>query len=232
MKLDVLSDPQSVAAEGATRIAAAARQAIAASGRFTLAVSGGHTPWIMLAALAKEDLPWSGIEIFQVDERVAAADSPDRNFFHLRQSLLDRVPLPPENVHAMPVESDDLPVAAVEYAATLEMVTGSPPRLDLVHLGLGPDGHTASLVPDDPVLGVTDRWVALTQPYQGHPRMTVTYPVLDNAAQILFVVTGAEKVDALAKLSRRDPSIPAGRVKAANMVVLADQAAAGRLKNG
>jgi len=232
MKLDVLADPEAVAAEGAARIAAAARDAVGAKGRFTLAVSGGHTPWVMLAALAKEDLPWSGIEIFQVDERVAAADSPDRNFFHLRQSLIDRVPLPPENVHPMPVEADDLAVAAVEYAATLEMVTGSPPQLDLVHLGLGPDGHTASLVPDDPVLEVTDRWVALTRPYQGHPRMTLTYPILDNAAAILFVVTGAEKVDALAKLSRRDPAIPAGRVKAADIVVLADQAAAGSLNNG
>jgi len=232
MKLDVLNNADAVAAEGAARIAAAARQAVAASGRFTLAVSGGHTPWIMLAALAKEDLPWSAIEVFQVDERVAAADSPDRNFFHLRQSLIDHVPLAPENIHAMLVESDDLAVAAVEYAATLEMVTGSPPRLDLIHLGLGPDGHTASLVPDDPVLDVTDRWVANTRPYQGHPRMTLTYPVLDNAARIIFVVTGAEKVDALAKLSRRDPAIPAGRVKAPNIDVLADQAAAGSLKNG
>lgn len=232
MKLEVFDGPDAVAAEGAARIAAAAREAIAAKGRFLLAVSGGHTPWLMLAALAGVDLPWSGIEIFQVDERVAPADSPDRNAFHLRQSLLDKVPLPPANVHIMPVEKDDLAVAAVEYAATLGFIAGSPPRLDLVHLGLGPDGHTASLVPGDPVLGITDRWVANTGPYQGHPRMTITYPVIDNAAKVLFVVTGAEKVDALAKLVGRDPSIPAGRVKAADVTVLADRAAAGSLSSG
>ncbi len=232
MQIEVLGDAEAVAKEGATRIAAAARRAITEKGSFALAVSGGHTPWIMLAALAEEDLAWSRIQIFQVDERVAAADSPDRNLMHLRQSLLSRVPIPAENIHAMPVEDPDLTAGAAAYARTLEALVGSPPRLDLVHLGLGPDGHTASLVPNDPVLAVTDRWVATTLPYQGHPRMTLTYPVLDNAAAILFVVTGAEKVDALARLQRQDPTIPAGRLRAAQIVVLADQAATGSNENG
>lgn len=227
MEVAVFDTAEAVAAEGAKRIAATARQAIAARGSFSLAVSGGHTPWIMLAALAAEDLPWDKVQLFQVDERVAAADSPDRNLFHLRQSLLARVPLPAANVHAMPVEDADLEAGAAAYARTLETLAGAPPRLDLVHLGLGPDGHTASLVPDDPVLAVGDRWVAATGPYQDHRRMTLTYPVLDNAAAILFVVTGATKVDALAKLRRHDPAIPAGRLSAARIVVLADRAAEG-----
>ncbi|MCB1486456.1 MAG: 6-phosphogluconolactonase [Bauldia sp.] len=232
MQVDVFSDAETVAQAGATRIAEAAREAIVARDQFTLAVSGGHTPWIMLAMLAKEDLPWEKIAVFQVDERVAATDSPDRNLFHLRQSLLSRVPIAAANVHAMPVDAPDLDAGAAAYARTLEAMAGAPPRLDLVHLGLGPDGHTASLVPDDPVLGVRDRWVATTLPYQGHPRMTLTYPVLDNAAEILFVVTGAEKVDALKKLQRHDPAIPAGRLTAPNMTVMADKAATGGNDDG
>ena len=232
MQVEVFNDARTVAQRSAERIAAAAREAIAARDRFIFAVSGGHTPWIMLAVLSGEDLPWGKIELFQVDERVAAADSPDRNLMHLRQSLLSRVPMPEANIHAMPVENPDLGAGAADYARSLEAVAGSPPRLDLVHLGLGPDGHTASLVPDDPVLAVGDRWVATTRPYQGHPRMTLTYPVLDNAAEILFVITGAEKVDALAKLRRRDPAIPAGRLTASNIVVMADAAATGGNDNG
>ncbi|MEQ8699429.1 MAG: 6-phosphogluconolactonase [Bauldia litoralis] len=232
MQVEILDNPEAVAAEGARRIAAAARAAIAARDRFTLAVSGGHTPWIMLAALAKEDLPWSKVQLFQVDERVAADDSPDRNLMHLRQSLLSAAPLPEANLHAMPVLASDLTVGAADYARTLEGVAGSPPRLDMIHLGLGPDGHTASLVPNDPVLDVRDRWVATTLPYQGHPRMTLTYPVLDNAGALLFVVTGAEKVDALARLRQHDPAIPAGRLDPARLLVLADEAATGRPDNG
>jgi 6-phosphogluconolactonase len=227
----VLQDAETVARQGAAIIADDARRAIGAKGRFVFAVSGGHTPWVMLRALSGEALPWDAIHVVQVDERVAPADSPDRNLHHLRESLLGRVPLPPENLHAMPVEQADLTAAAVAYGRTLETLAGSPPRLDLVHLGLGPDGHTASLVPGDPVLEVSDAPVGVTGPYQGHPRMTLTYPVLDNAVRVLFVVTGAEKVDALAKLSKHDPSIPAGRVSAGDIVVLADEAAAGRSEN-
>src|SRR5262249_13701926 len=138
--------------------------------RFALAVSGGHTPWLMLRALAGEDVPWSALDVFQVDERVAPDGDPDRNLTHLRESLLDKA-----RIHAMPVEAGDLEAAAAEYARAL------PQAFDLVHLGLGPDGHTASLVPGDPVLGVADRDVALTGPYQGRRRMTLTYPVLDRA---------------------------------------------------
>jgi 6-phosphogluconolactonase len=232
VEIKVLKDAEAVAREGAATIAVAARHAISARGSFTCAVSGGHTPWVMLRALAEEKLPWDGFHIVQVDERVAPADSPDRNLHHLHESLLDRVSIPAGNVHAMPVEAADLAAAASAYGRALEVLAGSPPRLDLVHLGLGPDGHTASLIPGDPVLEVDNAPVGLTGPYQGHPRMTLTYPVLDNAARILFVVTGAEKVDALVKLRRQDPSIPAGRVRAGDIVILADEAAAGGPEHG
>src|SRR6267143_2962517 len=149
MKVEVLKDADSVARAAAATIAADARAAIAARGRFALAVSGGHTPWIMLRALAEEDILWACVHVFQVDERVAPAGHPDRNLTHLQESLLQYAPLPPEQIHAMPVESVDLESAAKQYAATLAKIAGSPPVLDLVHLGLGPYGHTASLVPGD-----------------------------------------------------------------------------------
>jgi 6-phosphogluconolactonase len=229
MKLEVFDDADSVARAAAATIAAEARAAIAARGRFAFAVSGGHTPWIMLRALAAEDVPWSSVHVFQVDERVATDGHPDRNLTHLRESLLQHAPLRPEQVHAMPVESPDLEAAATEYALTLREIAGSPPVLDLVHLGLGPDGHTASLVPGDPVLDVTDKDVALTGVYQGRRRMTLTYPTLNRARRILWVVTGAEKVEMLRRLRNGDVSIPAGRVQREQALLLADGAAAGQL---
>jgi 6-phosphogluconolactonase len=227
MELEVLADADAVAARGAAVIAADARAAVAARGRFTLAMSGGRTPWAMLRLLAGEDVPWASVHLFQVDERVAPAGDADRNFTHLGESLLDRVPLRPEQVHAMPVEFPDLRVAATRYAATLAAVAGAPPALDLVHLGLGPDGHTASLVPDDPVLDVAGADVAVTGVYQGRLRMTLTYATLDRARRILWLVTGGEKAAMLARLRRADPGIPAGRVRQAVALVLADRAAAG-----
>jgi 6-phosphogluconolactonase len=226
MKIEIFDDADSVARAAAAAIAAEARTAVAARGHFTLAVSGGHTPWVMLRALADEDVPWRGVHLYQVDERVAPAGDPDRNLTHLRESLLEHAPLGPEQVHAMPVESPDLEAGARQYASALEQVAGSPPVLDVVHLGLGPDGHTASLVPGDAVLGVTDRDVALTGVYQGRRRMTLTYPVLNRARRVLWVVTGSEKVDMLRRLRDGDVSIPAGRVSREQAVVLADRAAA------
>ena len=229
MKIQVLADADAVAKAGARIIAEAARAAAATRGRCSLALSGGRTPWLMLRALGDQEVPWQQVAIFQVDERVTPADSPDRNLTHLRESLLASVRLPPDSLHPMPVEASDLAAAAASYARTLETVAGVPPVLDLVHLGLGPDGHTASLVPEDPVLEVTDAWVGITGAYQQHRRMTLTYPVLNRARAILFIVTGAEKADALVRLSRHDASIPAGRVETSEMLVIADRAAASRL---
>jgi 6-phosphogluconolactonase len=202
---------------------------VTARGRFIVAVSGGRTPWLMLRALADEDVPWKAVEVVQVDERVAPADHPDRNLTHLRESLLEYAPLRPEQIHAMPVDSPDLAAAAKRYAKTLETIAGSPPVLDLVHLGLGADGHTASLVPGDAVLEVNDEDVAVTGVYQDRQRMTLTYPILNRSRQILWVVTGSDKVDALVRLRDGDGSIPAGRIQRENALMLADRAAAERL---
>jgi 6-phosphogluconolactonase len=229
MKIEVLPDADAVARAAAKFIAAEARVAVAERGRFVMAVSGGHTPWQMLRALAQEDVPWESVHVVQVDERVAPAGDPDRNLAHLQESLLEHAPLRADQIHAMPVESADLEDAAKRYAVTLGEIAGSPAVLDLAHLGLGPDGHTASLVPGDPVLNVTDVDVGLTGVYQGRRRMTLTYPMLNRSRRILWLVTGNDKVDALARLRDGDPSIPAGRIQREQAMVLADQAAAGKV---
>lgn len=227
MKIVVLQDADAVAKKAAASIAEQARVAVTARGKFTMAVSGGHTPWIMLRALAKENVPWQGMHIFQVDERIAPVGDPDRNLTHLRESLLEHAPVRAEQIYAMPLEAANLEEAARQYAETLRKVAGTPVQLDLVHLGLGPDGHTASLVPGDPVLQVTDRDVALAGPYQGRRRMTLTYPMIDRAQSIVWVVTGPDKTEMLQRLRAHDPLIPAGRVNTAHALVLADRAAAG-----
>jgi 6-phosphogluconolactonase len=230
MKIEIFADDESTAGAAAKMIAAEARAAVAARGRFVLAVSGGRTPWIMMRALAGEEVPWENVHVVQVDERVAPEGHPDRNITHLRESLLDHTPIRPEQVHAMPVEAPDLEAAAAQYAATLSEIAGSPPVIDLVHLGLGPDGHTASLVPGDPVLNVTQVDVALTGIYQGRRRMTLTYPVINRARRILWLATGSEKTAMLDRLNQGDLSIPSGRVLQDRAVVFADRAAAAGLK--
>lgn len=195
--VEIVSGADAVAKEAASIIAKEARSAAAARSRFVFAVSGGHTPWLMLRALAAEGVPWPAVAIVQVDERIAPPGDPDRNLTHLRESLLDHAPLRPDQIHGMPVEAADLQTAAAQYAALLERVAGSPPVIDLVHLGLGPDGHTASLVPGDPVLNVAAADVAVTGVYQGRRRMTLTYPILNRSRRILWVVTGSEKASVL-----------------------------------
>jgi 6-phosphogluconolactonase len=219
-QLEVVADEREAARRGAELIAAAGREAAGERGSYSLAMSGGRTPWAMLAILSdSEEMPWADTALLQVDERVASPGSEDRNLTHLilGLSMQNQSALRP-----MPVTQRDLDAAAREYEASL------PEPLDLVHLGLGPDGHTASLVPADPVLEVTDRRVAVTETaYQGHRRMTLTYPALAAARQVLWLVTGAEKRDALEKLMAGDGSIPAGRVENESMTVVADEAAAG-----
>ncbi len=213
----MLPDADTVAERGAQVVAAAAAAATATGDRFTFAVSGGRTPWAMLASLYGR-MPWEKVTIFQVDERIAPDGNPDRNLTQLQRSL------PPggvADVRAMPVWMEDLDAAAELYADAL------PARLDLVHLGLGPDGHTASLLPGDPVLATLDRAVAITGVYRGHRRMTLTYPALNRARQILWLVTGEDKAEALRRLRDGDESIPAGRIATENALVLADAAAAG-----
>jgi 6-phosphogluconolactonase len=217
-RVEVLPDPAAVARRAAALVAERARAAVAGRDRFAFAVSGVRTPWGMFARLAEEDVPWDRTSLYQVDERVAPAGDPDRNLTHLRESLPAGSAA---DVRPMPVEDDDLDAAAERYARSL------PERLDLVHLGLGPDGHTASLVPGDPVLDVDDRDVAVTGAYMGRRRMTLTYAPLDRARAVLWLVTGQDKVDALRRLRAGDRSIPAGRVACADALVIADAAAAG-----
>jgi 6-phosphogluconolactonase len=220
-RLEVLDDAGAVHRRGAELIAEAARAAVAERGGFAMGASGGRDPWPMYSQLEDHQLPWDRTEIFQVDERIAPAGSDERNLTHLIAALSIGAQ---GSLRPMPVTDDDLELAADDYAASL------PEALDLAHLGLGPDGHTASLVPDDPVLEVTDRRVALTAgEYQGDRRMTLTYPELARVRSLLWIITGEEKRDALAKLLARDPSIPAGRVEpSGESLVLADPAAAGR----
>ena len=214
-QLEVFPAADALARAAADFVADRARAAVDSSGRFTFAVSGGRTPWAMFAHLTQDELPWDRIEIFQVDERVAPSGDPDRNMTHLSESL------PAETlIHPMPVESADLVAASAAYASEL------PAQFDLIHLGLGPDGHTASLVPGDPVLDVVDADVAVTQPYMGHRRMTLTYPVLNRATEVLWLVAGADKVGALQRLQAGDPGIPGGRVIARDQVIFADRLAA------
>lgn len=217
LAVEVPGDAEAAAHRGAELIADAARQAVADRDRFTLAISGGHTPWDMLARLAADpEMPWASTDVFQVDERVARAGDPDRNWTHAVEVL----PLGElRGAHPMPVTERDLEAAAGAYEELL------PKRLDLVHLGIGPDGHTASLVPGDPVLEVSDRRVALTgDQYQGHRRMTLTYPALAAAHGIIWLVLGEGTRDALSRLLAGDQSIPAGRVARASAVVIADRA--------
>lgn len=214
-ELVTVPDAATLAARAADWVAAQARAAIAERGRFHFAVSGGSTPWAMFAELVRRDVDWASVDLYQVDERVAPDGDPDRNLTHLRRTLGQA----PATVHPMAVTGDDLDAAAAAYGAEL------PQPLDLVHLGLGPDGHTASLVPGDPVLEVTDRPVAVTGPYQGHRRMTLTYPTLARARQVVWLVTGADKRDALRRLLAHDTAIPAGRVRAARSILFADESA-------
>jgi 6-phosphogluconolactonase len=225
LSMEVLETADAVASRAAQAIAVLAREAIDSRGRFLFAVSGGHTPWLMLRELAAAQIPWRAVRIFQVDERVAPAGHADRNLTHLKESLLEHAPLAPEQILAMPVEAGDLDRAAADYAQTLQNECGSPAVLDLVHLGLGPDGHTASLVPGDPVLNVRDKDVAVTGPYQGRRRMTLTYPAINRARQVLWLVTGAKKVQMLDRLLRGYADIPAGRIGREKSRVLADVAA-------
>jgi 6-phosphogluconolactonase len=227
MKIEVLDNADMAAQKAALIIAEEARQAVAIRGRFIIALSGGKTPWKMLRALAYEDVPWEGMHILQVDERLAPFGHPDRNLTHLHESLSRHSPIPPERIYAMQVEEKDTAAAAAYYAMTISEVAGPEAIIDLVHLGLGSDGHTASLIPGDPVLHVTGMDVALTGVYQGRRRMTLTYPVINRARKILWLVTGIEKSEMLQRLIDMDLSIPAGRISQEHAIVLADKYAAG-----
>ena len=219
--MEILPDPSALAARSAELVAARLADAVAARGRATLAVSGGDTPKAFLAELAAVKLPWEAIHVFQVDERVAPPGHEDRNLTGLQQALLDRAPIPAANVHPMPVEEPDLGAAAAGYADEIRAVTGPEGRLDVVHMGIGDDGHTASWPPGDPVVDATGE-VAVVGPFNGRLRMTVTPPVVNRAGWILWLVDGENKAAMVRRLLEGDPAIPATRVRRHDVTLLAE----------
>lgn len=214
-ELKIYDTVDELAKASASYVASLAHDLTARPGPFTFALSGGKSPWLMLAELGHEKVAWERTKIFQVDERAVPESDDLRNLKHIREAL----GATEAEIVAMDVENPQLDEAAYDYATKL------PARFDLIHLGLGPDGHCASLVPNDSVLDVTDRLVAISGPYQDTMRMTLTYPALGRADQLLWLISGADKIDALAKLLDGDTSIPAGRVEAGASLVMVDRAA-------
>lgn len=233
MRLIRAADADTAAAHAAGELASACRAAVDQQGTALIAVSGGATPWRMLERLRDHALPWEHIRVAQVDERVAPRGDPRRNLTRLEQILAGDGPLPGENLLAMPVEADDLLRAAAQYQQQLEQVAGHPVTFDVVQLGLGADGHTASLVPGDAALDVADRDVAVSGEYQGLRRMTLTFPALNRARRRLWLVTGAAKAARLAELLRGDAvgDAPALRVNRDASLLVADAAALSRARS-
>ena len=221
----LIEDTAVDAAHAAARhIASALRTALAARGRASLAVSGGTSPWIMLAELGTEDLEWQRVDILQVDERMAPDGDPVRNLTHLQQSIAGTNAMA-ARLHAMPCGGDDADAAAAAYVPVVEALGGP---IDIVHLGLGDDGHTASLAPGDPVLDVVDVPVAATaSPFNGTRRVTLTYPTINAAREVVWLLTGAGKAPMVPRLEAADPTIPAGRIEQTHATLVMDRAAAG-----
>ncbi|WP_221227785.1 6-phosphogluconolactonase [Rhodocyclus tenuis] len=229
LKVEVHADALALAQAAADHIAEKAEQAIAQRGQFLLALSGGQTPQAMLRALAQAPIDWRRVHLLQVDERIAPLGSVARNLTQLEESLLAHVRIPAAQVHPLPVDAADPLAAMAGYEALLRQLAGEPPLLDLVQLGLGSDGHTASLLPGDPALAVTERELALSTRYQGWRRMTLTLPLLDRARQVLWLVSGADKAAVLARFVAGDAALPACRVSRESALLLCDAAAAARL---
>ena len=225
MDIRRLASPEEAAAEAADFVANRMRLAVAERGLFTLALSGGSTPWKMMHRLAELDLPWEFAHVFQVDERVAADGDPDRNLTHIREQLTDRIGLSEDHLHAMPVNHEDLHAGAFQYSELIRQIAGAPAILDLVHLGIGSDGHTASLIPGDRLLQETKFDVGVSLPYQGRPRMSLTFPILNRARNVLWLITGADKACILERLIRNDPEIPAACVSTDRATIVTDSPA-------
>ncbi|MDO8966424.1 6-phosphogluconolactonase [Algoriphagus sp.] len=225
MEIRTFQSADEVAKEAAIYIADRIRENVARKGSFTMAISGGRTPWEMIKELAKEDLHWEKVFLFQVDERIAPDAHPDRNLTQLFKAIEGTKLVLRLNIFPMRVTANNLNEACEEYADHITRLTENG-KFDLIHLGLGTDGHTASLVPGDAVLAVQDKTVAITgDTYQGRHRMTLTYPLINQAAKILWVITGAEKAEMLNRLLHQDPSIPAGKIDQHHAIVLTEESA-------
>jgi len=226
MKAEVLADARSLAKRAAGIIAEQARACFAARRRFVMAVSGGSTVRTMLRMLGQEEIPRGGVYVVQGHERIGPIDNRDSNLPDVRQALMEDTPINPKNIYPMPVHLPDPNAAAEQYAGTLQGLCGNPPIIDLVQLELFSSGRTAALLAGDPVLEVMDHDVAVTEIHEECRRMTLTYPALNRARQILWMVTRSEKRRALVQLRAGDLAIPA-RVSRDQALLLMDQAAAG-----
>ena len=229
MKIHIGADAGALALETAAWVGEQARRAIAECGMFSLALSGGRGPHGLFEALAREKIDWGRVHLFQVDERAAPLESPERNFRAIVALLVDRVAIPCEQLYPMPVAREDLEAAAADYGATLERVLGAGRVLDLVHLGLGEDGHTASLLPGDPA-PETGAPVIVSREYQGFRRLSLNYGVLSAARQRCWFVTGSAKSEVLVRAVDGDDGIPAGRISREDSWFFVDQAAGGLLE--
>jgi 6-phosphogluconolactonase len=229
LAVEVLPSADAVAARAAELLAGYVAEDTAAGGAATLALSGGRTPQRALERLAALELLWDRLAVFQVDERIAPLGHVDRNRTQASAALAAPLLRHPASFRWMPVEEADLDAAARRYEQALRAAAGSPAVLGTVHLGLGPDGHTASLFPGSPLLEGSSRDVAVTEPYLGRRRMTLTLPLLNRARRILWIVTGADKRAALAGLVAGDASVVGSGVRRVGALVLADADAAAAL---
>ena len=225
----VAATAEEAAAFAAEWLRAEIARAAAARGRCLLALSGGRTPWRMLHELRRLRVHWHALQVFQTDERAVPATDERRNARQIGDRLVAPEALASGQFHAMPVERADLASGAAEYARLLAQHAGTPPVLDVVQLGLGADGHTASLLPGDPLLEDTAADVGVSVLYQGTRRMTLTLRCLNAARHRLWLVVGEDKAAALGALWRGAASLPAGRVARKAAFVYADAAAAREL---
>jgi len=227
MRVTVTEDARQAGVAAAQELALALRESIRERGRGVLALSRLDSDSALLLELVQADLDWAQVHVLQVDERVVGPQDARRNALNLRAALIERGPLPPANWHAMPVEQQNREASAESYGDVLRQLSGPEPRIDAIHLGLGTDGHTASLLPDSPALGEKQRLVSWATSADGQLRMTLTYPALDRARRIVWLVTGAAKAPMLAQLIDGSTPLPATRVERAEAVVIVDAAAHG-----
>lgn len=235
--LDVRDTPDAVAREAADRLVAIAADAIQSRGIARLSLSGGGTPKLVYPLLLEPErldaVDWSAVEFYWGDERQVPPDHPESNFGVAYRMLISHLPgVRPDRIHRMPAEAPDLDAGALSYETELRLAFGvrgdAPPAFDLMWLGMGADGHTASLFPGSPALDETDRWVAASRAPSGQLRMTLTLPVINAARETLFVVTGDDKADALARVRAADAELPAVRVTGPAVRWIVDTAAAAR----
>ena len=225
MKWRTSENAAAAARDAAEFIAERLAQAVEMRGRASFAVSGGRSPWPMFEHLASQDVDWSAVHVFQVDERLVPVDHAERNWKRfLENTLAHRIA--DANRHPMPVEIENHELAIGRYTRELSEFAGVPPALDVVHLGIGEDGHTASLFVDDSLLGDTRHWVGVSRVYQGYRRLTLTLPVLNCARAIVWFAVGASRRTILTRLHDDDPEIAASHVRRDRATCFTDKDAA------